>query len=63
MSEFAAELARLMAARGVGVRELARTVPCNPATSPTCEAGRPGHPRSWLRPLMSGWPRAGLCAP
>ena len=29
MSEFAAELARLMAARGLGVRELARTVPCN----------------------------------
>lgn len=30
MSDFAAELARLMAARGLGVRELARMVPCNP---------------------------------
>ncbi|HEV2257755.1 MAG TPA: tetratricopeptide repeat protein [Streptosporangiaceae bacterium] len=30
MSDFGRELARLMAARNVGVRELARTVPCNP---------------------------------
>ena len=30
MSEFGNELARLMTARGVGVRELARQVPCNP---------------------------------
>lgn len=30
MGEFAAVLARLMAERGLGVRELARTVPCNP---------------------------------
>ena len=30
MSDFGTELARLMAERGVGVRELARTVPCNP---------------------------------
>jgi transcriptional regulator with XRE-family HTH domain len=30
MSDFGTELARLMAARGVGVRELARLVPCNP---------------------------------
>jgi transcriptional regulator with XRE-family HTH domain len=29
MSDFGTELARLMAARGVGVRELARMVPCN----------------------------------
>ena len=30
MSEFGRELRRLMAVRGVGVRELARRVPCNP---------------------------------
>jgi transcriptional regulator with XRE-family HTH domain len=30
MSAFGNELARLMAARGCGVRELARRVPCNP---------------------------------
>ena len=30
MSDFGTELARLMAARGPGVRELARMVPCNP---------------------------------
>ena len=30
MSDFGTELARLMAARGTGVRELARMVPCNP---------------------------------
>src|ERR1700759_3417952 len=30
MDEFSSELARLMEARGVGVRELARRVPCNP---------------------------------
>jgi transcriptional regulator with XRE-family HTH domain len=30
MSDFARELARLMTARGVGVRELARQLPCNP---------------------------------
>src|SRR5690348_5647680 len=30
MSEFAEELGRLMAARGMGVRELARRMPCNP---------------------------------
>ena len=29
MSDFGTELARLMAARGIGVRELARMVPCN----------------------------------
>lgn len=30
MSEFGTELARLMTARGLGVRELGRLVPCNP---------------------------------
>ena len=29
MSDFGTELARLMAARCIGVRELARMVPCN----------------------------------
>lgn len=30
MSDFGTELARLMAARGTGVRELARMIPCDP---------------------------------
>jgi hypothetical protein len=42
MSDFAAELARLMAARSLGVRELARMVPCNP-----------GHVSTWL-PQLAG---------
>lgn len=33
MSEFGDELARLMAPRGIGVREIARQVPCNPDQS------------------------------
>lgn len=40
MSEFAAELARLMTARGVGVRELARMVPCNPGHISNLRNGR-----------------------
>jgi transcriptional regulator with XRE-family HTH domain len=40
MSEFASELARLMAARGLGVRELARTVPCNPGHISNLRTGK-----------------------
>lgn len=40
MSEFGRELARLMAARGIGVRELARAVPCNPGHISNLRSGR-----------------------
>ncbi|MBV9381333.1 MAG: 4a-hydroxytetrahydrobiopterin dehydratase [Streptosporangiaceae bacterium] len=40
MSEFGRELARLMAARGLGVRELARLVPCNPGHISNLRNGR-----------------------
>jgi transcriptional regulator with XRE-family HTH domain len=40
MSEFSRELARLMAARGLGVRELARLVPCNPGHISNLRTGR-----------------------
>jgi hypothetical protein len=40
MGEFGTELARLMAARGVGVRELARLVPCNPGHVSNLRTGR-----------------------
>jgi hypothetical protein len=40
MSEFGRELARLMAAREMGVRELARAVPCNPGHVSNLRAGR-----------------------
>jgi hypothetical protein len=40
MSEFGNELARLMTARGVGVWELARQVPCNPGHISNLKNGR-----------------------
>lgn len=40
MSAFGRELARLMAARGVGVRELARQVPCNPGHISNLRSGK-----------------------
>ncbi|HET9969903.1 MAG TPA: helix-turn-helix transcriptional regulator [Streptosporangiaceae bacterium] len=40
MSAFGTELARLMAARGLGVRELARQVPCNPGHISNLRSGR-----------------------
>ncbi len=40
MSDFAAELARLMTARGLGVRELARMVPCNPGHISNLRSGK-----------------------
>jgi transcriptional regulator with XRE-family HTH domain len=40
MSDFGTELARLMAARGIGVRELARMVPCNPGHISNLRSGK-----------------------
>jgi transcriptional regulator with XRE-family HTH domain len=40
MSYFGTELARLMAARGLGVRELARMVPCNPGHISNLRSGK-----------------------
>jgi len=40
MSDFGTELTRLMAARGVGVRELARMVPCNPGHVSNLRSGK-----------------------
>ena len=40
MSEFGRELASLMEARGIGVRELARAVPCNPGHISNLRSGR-----------------------
>ena len=40
MSDFGTELARLMTARGLGVRELARTVPCNPGHISNLRTGK-----------------------
>jgi len=40
MGDFGRELARLMAERGVGVRELARAVPCNPGHVSNLRSGK-----------------------
>jgi transcriptional regulator with XRE-family HTH domain len=40
MSDFGTELARLMAARGLGVRELARMVPCHPGHISNLRSGK-----------------------
>jgi hypothetical protein len=40
MSDFGRELARLMAARGVGVRELGRVLPCNPGHISNLRSGK-----------------------
>lgn len=40
MTEFGTELARLMTARSLGVRELARMVPCNPGHISNLRAGK-----------------------
>ena len=42
MSDFGGELGRLMAARNLGVRELARRVPCNPGHISNLRSGRRG---------------------
>src|ERR1039458_6060424 len=40
MSAFSTELARLMEARGLGVREVARRVPCNPGHISNLRSGK-----------------------
>jgi transcriptional regulator with XRE-family HTH domain len=40
VSDFGGELARLMTARGLGVRELARLVPCNPGHISNLRSGK-----------------------
>ena len=40
MNDFGKELARLMQARGLGVRELARMVPCNPGHISNLRSGK-----------------------
>jgi transcriptional regulator with XRE-family HTH domain len=40
MSDFSTELTRLMAARGLGVRELARMIPCNPGHVSNLRSGK-----------------------
>jgi transcriptional regulator with XRE-family HTH domain len=40
MTEFGTALARLMTARGLGVRELARMVPCNPGHISNLRSGK-----------------------
>lgn len=40
MGDFGSELARLMEARGTGMRELARLVPCNPGHISNLRSGR-----------------------
>lgn len=40
MSDFGRELSRLMDARGIGVRELARAVPCNPGHVSNLRSGK-----------------------
>lgn len=51
MSAFGTELARLMEARGLGVRELARQVPCNPGHISNLRSGRAQGP-----PGRAGFP-------
>jgi transcriptional regulator with XRE-family HTH domain len=51
MSDFGTELARLMAARGLGVRELARMVPCNPGHISNLRSGK-GRPSAGLAKVL-----------
>jgi len=53
MSDFGRELARLMQARGVGVRELARKVPCNPGHISNLRSGNAG-PSLNLASILDG---------
>jgi transcriptional regulator with XRE-family HTH domain len=63
MSDFGTELARLMAARGVGVRELARMVPCNPGHISNLRSGK-ARPSAELAEVLDERLEAGgsLCA-
>jgi transcriptional regulator with XRE-family HTH domain len=53
MSDFGTELARLMAARGLGVRELARKVPCNPGHISNLRSGK-ARPSPELAEILDG---------
>src|ERR1035441_4849808 len=57
MNDFAGELQRLMAAQGLGVRELARQVPCNPGyiSNLRVAGAADARPAGW--PGVSAWPR------
>jgi hypothetical protein len=63
MSDFGTELTRLMAARGVGVRELARMVPCNPGHISNLRSGK-ARPSPELAEVLDERLEAGgsLCA-
>jgi transcriptional regulator with XRE-family HTH domain len=63
MSDFGTELARLMAARGVGVRELARMVPCNPGHISNLRSGTARPSAELAGALDERLRRAGRCAP
>jgi hypothetical protein len=58
MSDFAEELARLMAARSLGVRELARMVPCNPGHISNLRSGK-ARPSPELAEALDGRLAAG----
>jgi transcriptional regulator with XRE-family HTH domain len=58
MSDFGRELARLMQARGVGVRELARRVPCNPGHISNLRSGN-ASPSLNLASIIDGILEAG----
>src|SRR5260370_32303983 len=51
MSDFSTALARLMTARGLGVRELARMVPCNPGHISNLRSGT-GRPSLELAEIL-----------
>jgi transcriptional regulator with XRE-family HTH domain len=58
MSDFSAALARLMTARGLGVRELARMVPCNPGHISNLRSGK-GRPSAELAEILDEQLEAG----
>ncbi len=58
MSDFGTELARLMTARGLGVRELARMVPCNPGHISNLRSGK-AQPSPELAETLDGRLEAG----
>jgi transcriptional regulator with XRE-family HTH domain len=58
MSDFSTALARLMTARGLGVRELARMVPCNPGHISNLRSGK-GRPSAELAEILDEQLEAG----
>ena len=63
MSDFGTELARLMAARCVGVRELARMVPCNAGHISNLRSGKARPSPELADVLDERLEGAGHCAP